>query len=369
VTPQPHSPAAGRRLPELDLLRFLAAMAVVGFHFLAVPIIAGEGRPETFGTVGWVARYGYLGVELFFLISGFVIVMSAQKRTARSFLVHRGVRLYPAFWAAVLLSTSVIALLGRDVPMPTPAQLLANLTMLPNYLGQPRIDEVYWTLAVELKFYALIALALALGLRQHLELLAGTWLAGLVLAEAGIGGGVLRSVTIFPYGSYFVAGLLLFKVHQQGWTAGRIFGIAVAFVLAEQAAIRTMGDFIRDPAPYDALVVRTIVALCFALVAFAACRADSLPRTALWSTLGAFTYPVYLCHSRIGRILFDRLQDYLSPLGAILVEALLVGIISWVVLRIVEQRVVSGLARSSMVRWLAGEQPRAAAPDAVPAAQ
>src|SRR5690349_17773865 len=87
---------AGVRLYEVDLLRIFAAVSVVLYHYL----FAGYYKvvsPLGFEAPGLVARYGYLGVDLFFLISGFVVLLSAWDRTPRSFLVSRVVRLYPAY--------------------------------------------------------------------------------------------------------------------------------------------------------------------------------------------------------------------------------------------------------------------------------
>lgn len=70
------SPQLSARVPELDLLRFIAALSVVLFHFCAAPLVHGSVDRALFDVLGVAARYGYLGVELFFLISGFVIIMS-----------------------------------------------------------------------------------------------------------------------------------------------------------------------------------------------------------------------------------------------------------------------------------------------------
>lgn len=102
------------RLPELDLLRFIAASTVVIYHFCYTPVVAGVVNTTIFGSVHDLARYGYVGVDLFFVISGFVILMTAARRSPRGFLVHRALRLYPSFWVAVGLTVTVVTLLGRS---------------------------------------------------------------------------------------------------------------------------------------------------------------------------------------------------------------------------------------------------------------
>src|SRR4051812_29624865 len=104
ASPQRTRPAG--RLRELDLLRFVAAAAVMLHHFTGVPAPewpGGNARSICPG-LGEVTRFGFLGVELFFLISGFVILMSAWARRVGDFAVSRFVRLFPAYWVSVLLS-------------------------------------------------------------------------------------------------------------------------------------------------------------------------------------------------------------------------------------------------------------------------
>ena len=85
------------RIETLDLLRAVAVLAVVLFHY-AFRGAAADG----FTHISWAdaapfAKYGYLGVQLFFVISGFVIAYSADGRTATAFAIARVSRIYPGF--------------------------------------------------------------------------------------------------------------------------------------------------------------------------------------------------------------------------------------------------------------------------------
>src|SRR4051794_6198061 len=94
VTTPPSSPGRHGRLGALDALRFIAAAAVVAFHFTARQSPAWEGpAPEAFDAVGPLTSYGRLGVALFFVISGFVILMSSWGRDLPHFVASRVGRL------------------------------------------------------------------------------------------------------------------------------------------------------------------------------------------------------------------------------------------------------------------------------------
>ncbi|WP_426625934.1 acyltransferase family protein [Leifsonia sp. McL0607] len=128
--------AAGRdggnrpRLALLDILRLVAALAVLFFHWLFWAPTHGATAFES-TPVTWLAAYGFLGVQLFFIISGFVIFLSASGRTAFAFATGRATRLYPAFWAGVLLTTGTILLTTQSTPLELLPRFLANLTMAP----------------------------------------------------------------------------------------------------------------------------------------------------------------------------------------------------------------------------------------------
>ena len=92
------------RIPELDLLRFIAAVGVVLFH--------ATNWPEHPNLLTRSRTYGSFGVPLFFMISGFVILMTAQNRSGIEFVNSRIARLYPSFWIAVLLSALALTLLA-----------------------------------------------------------------------------------------------------------------------------------------------------------------------------------------------------------------------------------------------------------------
>lgn len=147
MTDQVHNLQTQNRYGELDALRGIAALLVVFFHFTM-------GRPayNTF------FKLGTTGVDLFFVISGFVIFMSLQKiSNGIDFVINRISRLYPTYWASATLSfvflISYSIYKGGGNLDNILIQYLGNLTMFQFYLRITNIDPSYWTLIIEMLFY------------------------------------------------------------------------------------------------------------------------------------------------------------------------------------------------------------------------
>lgn len=145
-----YSSQTKKRYEELDALRGIAALAVVFFHFT----MERPGYNTFF-------KFGTTGVDLFFLISGFVIFMSLQKiSTGFDFAVNRISRLYPTYWASVtftfILLFSYSLYRGEGGLVHKLVMYLGNLTMFQYYLGIADLDGPYWTLIIEMLFYLFI---------------------------------------------------------------------------------------------------------------------------------------------------------------------------------------------------------------------
>ena len=177
------------RLVELDGLRGLAALSVVLFH-----LTTRFDRVYGHVTAPLLSHpLGHYGVQFFFGLSGFVIFMTL-KRTQRpaDFIVSRASRLFPAYWAAIAITTAVVAFGALPDLRQSPAVVLLNLTMLEGFVGKPYVDGVYWTLTVELAFYVcMFALFLLRGLKRiEVVLVPGCWRSGY--------GGCCRTSLIWP---------------------------------------------------------------------------------------------------------------------------------------------------------------------------
>lgn len=128
------------RVPALDLLRLLAALGVVLFHY-AYRGAAAEGfTTVSLPNLAFVAKYGWFGVQLFFVISGFVIAWSAIGRTSIEFAIARAGRLWPAFAACATITFIVTYCFGAPRFETSLAHWLANLTMIAPAFHQPFMD-------------------------------------------------------------------------------------------------------------------------------------------------------------------------------------------------------------------------------------
>jgi len=281
-----------KRYEELDVLRGIAALAVVFCHFTAVAAVSGYPVGAFTG--------GRFGPHLFFIISGFVITM-VLARTARAwdFVVARFSRLYPAYWLAVtLVFLRIVWLPLPDETPPRAIDFAANLTMLQSWLGRPHLDVVYWTLALELKFYALMLLVFAAGGLRRLDLVAGVWLAALAgyrLAVGPLGWSdpfVVRLALNLPYGQLFIAGIVFYQMHTVGRTWWR-YALIVA-CLALQGAEDTP----------TALIVGVV--LCAIVDAFARGKLAWIVCRPL-VLLGTISYALYLTHNTLGSALIPLL--------------------------------------------------------------
>lgn len=147
---------ANNRLHHIDALRAIAALCVVIMHFYT-GLPGGAASSALAGNVQ-VLDFGRIGVVLFFTISGFVIPGSLQPGEHKGvFWIRRFFRLYPAYWVSIC-AVILAQWLFLDTTFSL-RQILANITMLQNFMHFENIQGVYWTLEVELIFYVMVYLA------------------------------------------------------------------------------------------------------------------------------------------------------------------------------------------------------------------
>lgn len=316
-----------RRLPALDGLRYIAALSVAVFHLVACAENGQAslwGRPgsDVFGAGYVIASYGWVGVPLFFMISGFVICMSSWGRSPEAYAVSRIIRLYPAFWACLFITTSV-AMLHPDVYKPLSLRaLLVNLTMLPDPLGVARVDNVYWTLWLELKFYLLFLLVVIAGLTYR-RVVAFC----LIWSIAAVSLGELRqpwldSLLIRGNAQYFIAGVALFLIRREGPRPVLWIIVGLSWVLSMHYYDGNPWQAAHGGSYTPSSILITACYLVMILLALG--KLDRLNWRGL-TALGAATYPLYLLHNVAGSTVIHFVGQHLTlPPAALLGIALLV---------------------------------------------
>ncbi|MDY7090419.1 MAG: acyltransferase [Actinomycetota bacterium] len=333
------------RLAAIDGLRLLAALAVLAFHYTVAWRIDGERVPEHFlPTTVHVTVYGFLGVELFFLISGFVIGMSSWGRTLGQFFVSRVSRLFPAFWVAVVL-TGVVAMAYplrggvTDGGRPSLIDILVNLTMLPQPLGHDPVDGVYWTLLVELKFYLIMALVLARGgltYRRAVLLCAG-WMTVAVFVPT-LDSPALTALTISDFAPYFIGGLALYLIHRFGPTPLLYCITGFAWLVCLSRVDDRLGEM-RPGFPVPSWPGLLIVTLSYAALLLIALGHTDRVQWRWLTVAGALTYPLYLLHSRLGHTVIRAAYEHTTAPVWLTIAAttlLMLGL-AWLVHRYVER--------------------------------
>ncbi len=293
-----------RRIVELDALRALAAINLLAFHFTHVyQVKFGYVTP-----LGFEWPFGAYGVELFFILSGYVNSMSLLRRQAPvDFVAARLIRIVPIFLLAILANAAILTLLPHAPAGVSTGQWLANLTLMPRVFGYECIDPVMWTLQIEMMFYATLVIMFRLGaLKRYfigwgsllaLSLLFCPWLDSLATGHqstAWFGFATsLRRILLLDFVPLFAIGFLLYMIQTK---VGSRWQNVVAIVVA--AAVFHSIDHGKHN-PLATLLIIGVVVLA------AAGRIAPL-RLKPFVFISTISYPVYLFHNNLGCALIYR---------------------------------------------------------------
>jgi peptidoglycan/LPS O-acetylase OafA/YrhL len=347
--------ASTRPLIVVDLIRFPCAAAVMLNHYGAsfwvgprdgATTLLVQIAPPGSGMVAG-AQFGWMGVELFFVISGMVIAQSARGATAAAFLRRRASRLVPCAWICATATAIATAAIGLGDPELL-RRWLGALIFWP--LGA-HIDPSYWTLGVELSFYLLVAARLRDGGDGRLDRLAAMligWSAAFWTAVLVGGIGVAEwsldqrfQLTLAPHGCLFALGIVIARAQEAGWTPRRrlAFALALATCLVEIVFHAT-----ERSAAFGLPLSPTLPILAFAA---GLCLLVLAPRLQPWAerwisperarAVGLATYPLYLIHQEAGAIMVTALSRAGVATGpALALTALAAAAFAWVVVHWLE---------------------------------
>ncbi len=296
-----------KRLDLLDYGRFFASMIVVFFHYSFNGISNGKIQsiqhiPELID----FTKYGYLGVEFFFMISGYVIFFSALNRNSYAFAVSRLTRLFPAYWFAVVFTTVVSVYFGGNQMTVSIYQFLANLSMKAPSMGYNFVDGAYWTLSYELTFYFMVFILLLFGLQNKLREIFLAWPVVMLFA-------LIFDKEWLPlaggYYYYFSAGVI-FAILKAKRSIIAMMMLILAFALCLNFSMgKSLILSANKGVEFSSEIIGFIVSLFFVFFTFLNTKKGAslnLPKAAIF---GSLTYPIYLVHAHFGYMMIDHFAN------------------------------------------------------------
>ena len=328
-----------RKLCGLDLVRFVAALLIV-FHHLGL-----------MRTTGWV------GVEIFFVLSGFVIAYTAQQATPSSFATSRLVRLYPAAWICSTITVAILLL--SAAPGSKRTLLLVGwchaVTLWP--FG-PMLSPVYWTLRVEMLFYLVVFLTLLTGTLRHMPriisaaglLSTSGWLYAALPARqlsswparqiAGFySTSLFRNAFLLPFSPFFAIGVLLWLCLLERTTVERV-GVLLLCSIGAMLEIRShtlwFGPNLSCAVPL-ALWLAAVGTIVVSVKGNHRLVVTLGPHgIAFTRALGLMSYPLYLVHLELGSSLIRIMRVALSDVISLPLTVFSVLLISFGLYRFLE---------------------------------
>ena len=335
------------RIEYLDGLRAVAIVLVILFHAYARwPEVVPYG--DLLSGIP-IFKYGWLGVQLFFLISGFVILMTLEKCPGRmEFIYRRWLRLFPAMLFCSLLVFFTSGLFPeRPSGRPDVENLIPGLTFIePSWwsflLGHTVVplEGAFWSLFVEFKFYLLSAIIFYWrGRNVLIGTLAFAFISsvGCRAAEKFIGGDLLAVVgggfrqLSFEHFGWFASGAAFYVYHK----GKDLKWLSIAFLLAGLSSV-----FVRGLEWRSSLAACVISALFGGAVVFP--QIQNLLRNSFLLLLGFISYPLYLIHENLmvaGIVKAGSGVPLLVSVGMPLVIIILLSIVAYVIGKYIEPEI------------------------------
>jgi exopolysaccharide production protein ExoZ len=349
------------KLVHLQSLRAIAASAVVATHALEYPIRRGVLGPDAY-RLAWAM--GWLGVAVFFVISGLIMWGSAAGQfgsaaAARRFATRRIVRVVPMYWLATI--PFALALLARGEVL-TADMIVRSLLFIPYAApgaeaARPIVGQG-WTLNYEMLFYAVFTIALLCRPRVGLALVLGTFPL-LVVARSFVWPLVPYADPVSPLPFWtdpitllFVAGVLLALARQAG---GRWHGVPHPAALSLLVLGGAVALFLASGAGFPLQIGWQALFAMAALATVWLCSSTAGHRWPRLGTgaeaLGDASYSTYLFHPLMLMVLYavwQRLPLAASPvMGTVLfvgVALVACNIGGWVIFLAVERPLTRRLA-------------------------
>jgi len=335
-----------KRIYQIDLFRFIAASAVVLYHYLYRGYKGGNMSLLRFDEIGEYFKYGYLGVDLFFIISGFVIAFSIKHRSLPKFCYSRFKRLYPMYWICLIITFVISYFFGAPRYLVTFKQLLANFTMVQELFGQGNIDGAYWSLYVELKFYLIIAVFLIVNRFKQISLdyLVYFWLflsSLRLFVEPSEIYDAIHHLFILDWSAYFIAGIVFCQIFLHGPALKHFIVLPWCLYLSIDGAIGRIHWLARTfHSDFSSYIIAATIVVFYMVMLLVSCKRLQRFNSRKFIKIGMLTYPLYLIHQHIGFIIFNQLHDYINKYVLVSAVTLLMLGIAYILSDWVEPRMM-----------------------------
>lgn len=260
---------------HIEAMRAIAALMVLLFHFITHNNNGADFLISNESVRNWSA-FGAQGVEMFYIISGFVMTLSLSRKNYQwsdfgRYLLKRALRILPLYWSAVLATVTISFVLWGI--MPEVKTLLTNLFFLAEVFNDTEwLNLVFGTLGIEVQFYLLLGLIFPI-LRYNVFLKYAVLVGWLLLGYLTI-----DSYTVLACAPYFIIGILLYDLQSKfQWADVALFvGILAALFWIKW---------------YDDIAIIGITMILFVVI-----QPTWKPLT--W--IGEFSYSIYLTHGIFG---------------------------------------------------------------------
>ncbi len=327
------------RISEIDALRGIACLMVVLNHF---------------GNYGQLSQLGFnmgcTGVDLFFIISGFVISLTIEGNPNRNyFLINRFSRLFPAYWTCVTLTA--LAILISNYCSNTSFSggdfikiYLENLTMCQFYFNAPNIDGSYWTMLIELLFYFFIFLFLFFNKKTYIESVGAAFLLlplclflfSKEITPNNLLTRICNNIPLVIYFPLFYSGILFYKLKFDKKTVARWALLLISFSIQ-----LLLFDKFYSNRPELSFTQYFVILIIFygAFILYLFNKLVFIVNTyTVW--LGSISYCLYLIHQVIGvQTIMPFLFEYLhiNFTTAFILTLIILFTLSFLILKYIER--------------------------------
>lgn len=290
------------RFLELDSLRGIAALLVLFFHYTM-------GREES--DLGF--KLGTTGVDLFFIISGFVISFSLNKvNSGLEFVINRVSRLYPTYWFVVVFTFVIMTAYGLTKGAnPHWLAFFGNLTMFQFYLNIPDLDGPYWTMIIEMIFYIFMLILFLTHILKYVREIGAVICLSIIMLKFGFWSNSVQEffvrVPMFQFFPLFFAGVVFYKLRTESKNLVYNYILVFFCLLTQISMIGSSGKshFYISHTEYAGMLI-----LYFTLfILFAHGKLSFIVNKPLLF-FGKISYPLYLIHQYISLGIIIPVLEY-----------------------------------------------------------